>query len=95
MKPAPVFDCARCQRRIGKLATHYLAEDGSRHWILCRRCLDRAAHDELFPDCGVRWHDVLDHKCTPGTRAGIAAHLGLWPHKRRPSGNPPAGEPKE
>lgn len=76
MKPAPAFDCTRCRRRIGKRAGHYLIDGGR---VVCARCLDRAAHSELFPDCEIRWHDVLDHKGSQGTRAGIAAHLGLWP----------------
>lgn len=76
MKPAPAFDCARCGRRIGKTRTHYLLE-GNR--VVCPRCLGRQAHAALFPDCGVPWHDALDHQGTAGTRAGIAAHLGLWP----------------
>jgi hypothetical protein len=76
VKAAPPFDCARCRRRIGKTTTHYLI-DGDR--VVCVRCLGRDAHNELFPDCDVRWHDVGDHKGAAGTRAGIAAHLGLWP----------------
>lgn len=76
MKPAPPFDCARCHRRIGKVRTHFLIE-GDR--VVCSRCLGRPAHTDLFPDCDVRWHDVLDHKGAQGSRAGIAAHLGLWP----------------
>jgi hypothetical protein len=77
VKPAPPFDCARCHRRIGKTAGHILIKEGNR--VVCSRCIDRAAHRDLFPDCGVRWHDALDHEGNPGTRAGIAAHLGLWP----------------
>ena len=76
MKPAPPFDCARCHRRIGGAAGHYLIE-GDR--VVCARCLDRPAHRDLFPDCGTGWHDVLDHKGANGTRAGIASHLRLWP----------------
>ncbi len=76
MKPAPAFDCARCGRRIGKTAGHYLIE-GDR--VICSRCLAHPAHAELFPGCERRWHDVLDHLQTTGTRAGIAARLGLWP----------------
>jgi len=76
MKPAPAFDCAFCGRRIGKTTTHYLI-DGDR--ILCVRCLTKPVHAALLPDCPHRWHDPLDHKGASGTRAGIAAHLGLWP----------------
>jgi hypothetical protein len=76
MTSAPPFDCARCRRQIGKTRAHHLIE-GRR--VVCSRCLDRPAHADLFPDCGVRWHDVLDHEGSQGSRAGIAAHLGLWP----------------
>ncbi len=76
MKPAPAFDCASCGRRIGKTATHHLIGGSG---VVCSRCLTRPAHARLFPDCPHRWHDVYDHQCSPGTRAGIAAHLGLWP----------------
>lgn len=78
MTPAPPFDCHRCHRRIGQRTTHYLIE-GDR--VVCSRCLSRDAHTDLYPGCDVRWHDVLDHQGSPGTRAGIAAHLGLWPAK--------------
>ena len=76
MKPAPAFNCARCGRHIGKTASHCLTEGGR---VLCTRCLGRDAHADLFPDCGVRWHDVHDHDGSLGSRAGIAAVLGLWP----------------
>jgi hypothetical protein len=76
VKPAPAFDCAHCGRRIGQTASHWLTE-GNR--VLCARCLGRAAHADLYPDCEHRWHDVLDHEGSTGTRAGIAAHLGIWP----------------
>jgi DNA-directed RNA polymerase subunit RPC12/RpoP len=76
VKPAPAFDCARCGRTIGKAATHYRTEDNR---ITCSRCLTKAAHASLFPDCPERWHDVLDHPGSSGTRAGIAHVLGLWP----------------
>lgn len=77
MKSAPAFDCTGCGRRIGKTATHYLLEDGAR--VVCVRCLTRAAHARLFADCPDKWHDLLDHAGCHGSRAGIAAHLGLWP----------------
>jgi hypothetical protein len=75
VKPAPPFDCACCGRRIGK-TTHYLTQDGR---VACSRCLTRTAHATLFPGCPHAWHDTLDHLGAAGTRAGIAAHLGLWP----------------
>jgi hypothetical protein len=77
VKPAPAFDCAGCSRRIGKTATHYLLEGSGR--VACTRCLTKAVHATLFPDCPHRWHDTLDHSAACGTRAGIAAHLGMWP----------------
>lgn len=77
MKPAPPFDCARCHRRIAKGAIHHLI--GGTETVICGRCLGRDAHAELFPECKVPWHDMYDHDASCGTRAGIAAHLGLWP----------------
>ncbi len=76
MNAAPPFDCANCGRRIGKTATHYLTEGNQ---VACSRCLTRPAHASLFPDCPEAWHDTLDHSGSSGTRAGIAAHLGIWP----------------
>jgi hypothetical protein len=65
MKPAPVFGCADCGRLIGKKRSHWLSP-GSR--VICIRC-----HEDRY---GRTHRD--DHLCH-GTRAGIAAHLGLWP----------------
>lgn len=77
MKPAPPLDCAICERRIGKTAGHYLLDGGR---LACRRCVEtRSLHGRVFPDCPARWHDLLDHLDSTGTRAGIAAKLGLWP----------------
>jgi hypothetical protein len=76
MKPAPPFDCHRCARRIGKDRTHYLLDTGR---VICCRCLTKPAHARLYPDCPHAWHDPLDHLDAAGTRAGIAATLGLWP----------------
>jgi hypothetical protein len=77
MKPAPPFDCARCGRRIAKRGIHHLI-DGTRT-VVCGRCLSKDTHAALFPDCPKQWHDMLDHDASCGTRAGIAAVLGLWP----------------
>ena len=77
MKPAPPFDCARCHRRIAKRGLHHLI-DGTAI-VICGRCLGRDAHADLFPDCPKQWHDMHDHDAAMGTRAGIAATLGLWP----------------
>lgn len=78
MKPAPALDCSRCGRTVGKRRGHSLTEDNR---VLCVRCLwDRRLHADYWPDCPESWHDAFDH--TPyvvGTRAGIAAVLGLWP----------------
>jgi hypothetical protein len=76
VKPAPPLDCVNCKRQISKSRTHYLIE-GDR--VACGRCLGRDAHAGLFPACPERWHDVLDHPGSSGTRAGVAARLGLWP----------------
>jgi hypothetical protein len=76
MTAAPPLDCAGCSRRIGKKAGHYLTEDGR---VVCSRCLTQAVHAALYPGCPHRWHDTLDHLASTGTRAGIAAKLGLWP----------------
>lgn len=76
MKAAPAFDCARCRRRVGKDATHYLIESDL---VVCNRCLGRDAHTALFGECEHRWHDTLDHLVASGTRAGVAATLGIWP----------------
>ncbi len=80
MKAAPAFDCAACGRRIGKTAGHNLLEDGR---VLCTRCLGtKRSHPSLFPDCPVAWHDLHDHaRSVAGTRAGVAAVLGLWPER--------------
>lgn len=76
MTTAPAFDCRTCTRRIGR-TTHYLLADGR---VVCRRCAEsRPMHATAYPDCPDRWHDLLDHLRCVGTRAGIAAHLGLWP----------------
>lgn len=74
---APQLECSLCDRVIGKAAAHFLI-DGSH--VLCGRC-SRAtdAHARLFPDCPERWHDIFDHPISQGTRAGIAAALGIWP----------------
>lgn len=76
MNPAPALDCALCGRTIGKRGLHVLTEDRK---VLCSRCTDRPAHARLYPGCPHQWHDVYDHPLSPGTRAGIAAHLGIWP----------------
>lgn len=80
MTAAPAFDCALCRRHIGKRALHHCTDDGR---VVCSRCLGTAAHAKLFRGCPEQWHDVLDHPSCFGSRAGIAAHLGLWPHDRR------------
>lgn len=78
MNPAPPLDCAACGRTISKRRGHNLTEDRR---VLCGRCLDdKATHALLWPTCVKDWHDAYDH--TPsvaGTRAGVAAALGLWP----------------
>jgi hypothetical protein len=80
MKRAPALSCGICGRRLGKAAGHYLLEGGH---LACTWCIESGQrgghHAALYPDCPHRWHDLLDHLATTGTRAGIAATLGLWP----------------
>ncbi len=64
MKPAPAFDCALCGRRIGKTATHWILREVLRR-VICTRCADK--------------HDLYDRCEALGSRAGVAAELGLWP----------------
>jgi hypothetical protein len=86
MRAAPAFDCAACGRRIGKTAGHNLTDDGR---VLCGRCLGtRRLHARLYPDCPVAWHDLFDHaRGVAGTRAGVAAALGLWPERTALTGD--------
>lgn len=64
MKPAPAFDCGLCGRRIGKTATHWVLAEVLRR-VICSRCVDK--------------NDLYDHIDAHGSRAGIAATLGIWP----------------
>ena len=79
---APPFDCAACARRIGRDRTHYqLSKVGNP--VVCIRCAEtRTLHSKFFPDCPHQWHDLFDHLDRVGTRAGIAAALGLWPARK-------------
>jgi hypothetical protein len=65
VKPAPAFDCADCGRRIGKQAVHAVVE--GEHppdpRVICSRCYL----------AGYTWRVIH------GTRAGVAAYLGMWP----------------
>lgn len=77
MRAAPPRDCHICHRRIGKSAGHYLLEGAQ---LACTRCVEtRSLHGQVFPDCPHRWHDLLDHLDSTGTRACMAHVLGLWP----------------
>lgn len=77
MTPAPALDCAHCGRTIGKRAAHYRTFDQR---VMCGRCIsDRRLHSQLWPACPHAWHDNYDHLAAIGTRAGVAAALGLWP----------------
>lgn len=64
MNSAPPFDCWHCGRRIGRTRTHYLLR-GVLAQVCCVRCIDK--------------HDAYDAVAHSGTRAGIAAQLGMWP----------------
>lgn len=78
MTPAPALDCAACGHTIPKRASHNATYDGR---ILCMKCLTAPRlHGDWYPDCMDGWHDVQDHlRYVAGTRAGVAAALGLWP----------------
>lgn len=78
MNPAPPFDCHHCGRRIGKTRSHWLLDDGQ---VICFRCMElgKATHAQIRPGCPHGWHDLFDHSSSNGTRAGIAAVLGMWP----------------
>jgi hypothetical protein len=64
VKPAPAFDCAMCGRRIGRGRTHWVLRELPRR-VICSACTDKR---DLYGRIGAH-----------GSRAGIAAHLGLWP----------------
>lgn len=90
-RAAPQFRCRACRRWIAKTRSLVLlsADDpGEDPVTLCLPCMDRpspaAAHARWHPDCPHAWHDMYDH-CghATGTRAGIAAYLGLWPDGKR------------
>lgn len=65
MKAAPPFDCAMCNKRIGKERTHWQIKN--RPGLICAACLDK--------------HDLYNDIECSGTRAGMAAVRGLWPHE--------------
>lgn len=71
---APPFVCVHCSRTIPARRGHNVTDTGH---VLCGRCIfDRRLHDQLFPDCPDRWHDMFDHlRFVAGTRAGTAAVL--------------------
>lgn len=73
---APEFECASCGRKIAKTKVHYLFDSD----VLCGRCVEggQKGHASRYPDCPERWHDMYDHLRMHGTRAGIAAKLGVW-----------------
>lgn len=75
---APAFFCTVCHRRIGKTAGHNITD---RDEVICTRCANQPAnHRRVAPDCRTSWHDPHDHlRSVVGTRAGVAAVLGLWP----------------
>ena len=77
MTAAPALACDLCGRTIGKGRLHAMLTDQR---VACSRCmLDRRNHAAAFPDCSTGWHDLADHLRATGTRAGIAATLGVWP----------------
>jgi hypothetical protein len=56
------FNCAVCQRRIGKTSTHYLTPALPTQPICVRCLLGKDTHARLYPQCEHRWHRVQDHK---------------------------------
>lgn len=82
MRAAPALDCSQCGKRIGKARTHvYVPATGT---VWCLKCFSpftgsRPVHARTYPDCPETWHDMYDHPHSIGTRAGIAALIGLWP----------------
>lgn len=70
-----IFHCDCCGRRIGKQATHYLADDN--RMMLCGRCvLPRSTHHRMYPNCPEKWHDMHDHgPISFATRAGACRVL--------------------
>lgn len=78
-RAAPQFRCAGCRKWIALQRTIILREDHG-NLILCIPCdMSRDAHAKWYPDCPERWHDTGDHQAVFCTRAGLAAHLGIWP----------------
>lgn len=83
MTPAPPFQCSQCGRTIAKQRTHVYVPATESVW--CLDCFSpavggsRPVHARVYPDCEHRWHDMYDHPSMPGSRAGIASFLGLWP----------------
>nr|ABP46366.1 hypothetical protein Mflv_3895 [Mycolicibacterium gilvum PYR-GCK] len=65
-KPAP-FDCALCDTRIGRDRPHLIVGTNTVH-IRCAE--QRSAHNTIYPDCHIRWHDVWDHPLQTATRGG-------------------------
>jgi hypothetical protein len=88
---APQFRCHDCRRWIAKARSLILFSadaPGPEPVIVHIRCLNeptpRQAHARRYPDCPVVWHDVYDHHDhAMGTRAGIAAVVGVWPRGAR------------
>lgn len=79
-RAAPQFRCAACGKWIALNGPVILLTDRPGNIVLHTRChLARDAHARWYPDCPECWHDTGDHHASFGTRAGIAAHLGLWP----------------
>lgn len=88
MREAPEFDCHNCHRRIGKAAAHVLVDE---QYVLCTGCMGsntKHLHSHYYSDCPSAWHDMWDHRATHGTRAAVAALLGIWPRARENPAQP-------
>lgn len=65
---AEPFTCHLCGGRLGRQRVHLLTAGNH---VVHFRCADKpGAHDELFPDCDLEWHDAFDHPLTLASRLG-------------------------
>jgi hypothetical protein len=88
-KAAPQFRCHDCHKWISKtgpVALLFKDDFDKEVVILHLGCSDKPssnqAHARWYPECPESWHDMYDHARNWGSRAGIAALLGIWPDWR-------------
>lgn len=90
---ADPFSCAVCGRTIGRTAVHRALGPGlvAADRMICLHHMDTAGdfHAKFWPDCPTWWHDMYDHPCLSGTRAGMRAAavqgyvIQAWPERDR------------